>query len=120
MLPLRLKAPAVIELDSVYFFSKSLIQTRIVEMKAFQVRGIVWAPVLALVMISGVIGCGGSNSAGGGIDGSGFVSQGAVSAHGSIVVNGTEFDTSNAAIIIKGVEIGVGDAVIRTTSISVG
>jgi hypothetical protein len=64
-------------------------------------------------MTSGVIGCGGTNSAGGGIDGSGFVSQGAVSALGSIVVNGTAFDTSNAAIIIKGVEIGVGDAVVR-------
>ena len=37
------------------------------------------------------------------------MSAGVVSAFGSIFVNGTEFDTSNAAIIINGEEIGVGD-----------
>ena len=48
-------------------------------------------------------------SAGGGIDGTGIMSAGVVSAFGSIVVNGTEFDTSKAAIIINGEELGVGD-----------
>jgi hypothetical protein len=46
--------------------------------------------------------------AGGGIDGSGIISSGAVSAFGSIVVNGTRFDTSEADIIVNGVQ-GVGD-----------
>jgi hypothetical protein len=46
--------------------------------------------------------------AGGGIDGSGIISSGAVSAFGSIVVNGTRFDTSEADIIVNG-EQGVGD-----------
>jgi hypothetical protein len=50
--------------------------------------------------------------ASGGIDGTGIISSGAVSAFGSIVVNGTKFDTSNAAIIIRGEEIGVGDDVV--------
>jgi hypothetical protein len=46
--------------------------------------------------------------AGGGIDGSGIISSGAVSALGSIVVNGTRFDTSEAEAIVNG-EMGVGD-----------
>jgi hypothetical protein len=46
--------------------------------------------------------------AGGGIDGSGIISSGAVSAFGSIVVNGTRFDTSEAEIIVNGVQ-GIGD-----------
>jgi hypothetical protein len=83
-----------------------------IEMKPFHPKGGVWASVLVLLLISCTISCGGSNSAGGGIDGSGFISQGSISAFGSIVVNGTEFDTSNAAVIIKGVEIGVGDGVV--------
>jgi len=49
-----------------------------------------------------------SCSSSGGIGGSGVTSQGSVSEFGSIFVNGTEFDTSNAAIIINGVEIGIG------------
>jgi hypothetical protein len=53
-------------------------------------------------------GGGGSMWAGGGIDGSGIISSGAVSAFGSIVVNGTRFDTSEADIIVNGVQ-GVGD-----------
>lgn len=68
----------------------------------------------AILLASALISCGGNgNYAGGGIDGSGFISQGSISAFGSIVVNGAEFDTSNAVVIIKGVEIGVGDAVIE-------
>ena len=45
---------------------------------------------------------GGGMTAGGGIGGTGIISQGAVSAFGSIFVNGTEFDTSNAEFIING------------------
>jgi len=48
-------------------------------------------------------------TAGGGIGGTGIISQGAVSAFGSIVLNGTEFDTSNAEIFVNGEKIGVGD-----------
>ncbi len=47
--------------------------------------------------------------AGGGIGGTGIISSGTITAFGSVEVNGTKFDTSNAAIIINGVEIGVGD-----------
>ena len=56
--------------------------------------------------------------AGGGIDGSGFRSQGPISGFGSIVVNGTKFDTQRAAVVINGVQIGVGnDAVMSTLDI---
>lgn len=81
-------------------------------MKALHAKSGVWAPVLVILLMFGTISCSGTNSASGGIDGSGFVSQGAISARGSIVVNGTEFDTSNATVNIKGVDIGVGDAVV--------
>lgn len=53
-----------------------------------------------------------SCSSSGGIGGSGITSQGSVSEFGSIFVNGTEFDTSNATIIVEGEEKGVGDAVV--------
>ncbi len=54
---------------------------------------------------------GGSSSplAGGGIDGTGIMSAGVVTAIGSIEVNGTEFDTTNASVIVNGVEVGIGD-----------
>ncbi|MBW2711601.1 MAG: hypothetical protein JRC58_06875, partial [Deltaproteobacteria bacterium] len=54
-------------------------------------------------------GGGGGMTAGSGIDGTGIMSAGVVSAFGSIIVNGTEFDTSNAVVVVKGEEIGVGD-----------
>ena len=54
-------------------------------------------------------GGGGGKLAGGGIGGSGVISSGRITAFGSVEVNGTMFDTSNAEIIINGVEIGVGD-----------
>ncbi len=50
--------------------------------------------------------------AGGGIGGTGIISRGTVSAHGSIFVNGTEFDTSNAVIIVNGEKVGTGDTVV--------
>jgi hypothetical protein len=80
-------------------------------MKAMHPQRSLLVLILALALISCGSGGGGMN-AGGGIDGSGFTSQGAISAIGSIVVDGAEFDTSNAAVIINGEEIGVGDAVV--------
>jgi hypothetical protein len=47
--------------------------------------------------------------AGGGIGGTGIISSGVVTGFGSIVVNGSKFDTSTAAVIINGEQIGVGD-----------
>jgi surface antigen len=79
-------------------------------MKASHFLRVGWAILLASALIS--CGGGGGGYAGGGIDGSGFVSQGSVSAIGSIVVNGGEFDTTNAAVIINGEEAGVGDEVL--------
>jgi hypothetical protein len=63
---------------------------------------------LLLTSFNGCGGGGGSLTAGGGIDGSGIISSGVVSAFGSIVINGTEFDTSEAEIIVNG-EQGFGD-----------
>jgi hypothetical protein len=62
-----------------------------------------------------VAGCGGSgggtNYAGGGIGGTG-VSIGAITALGSIDVNGVEFNTRDAVVIVGGVNVGAGDAVV--------
>jgi hypothetical protein len=61
-----------------------------------------------------LISCGGSGGdtlAGGGIGGTGNISSGPITAFGSIVVNGTEFDSSNAVIIVDGEEIGIGDEI---------
>lgn len=80
-------------------------------MKALCPKRLLLVLILALALISCGSGGGGMN-AGGGIDGSGFTSQGAISAIGSLVVEGAEFDTSDAAVIINGEEIGVGDAVV--------
>jgi hypothetical protein len=52
-------------------------------------------------------------TAGGGIGGTGIISSGTISAFGSIVVNGTEFDTSTAEIIVNGEEIGIGDEFVQ-------
>ena len=79
-------------------------------MKSYHLRGFISALFSVLLLISCGSGGGGGMTAGGGIGGTGIISQGAVSAFGSIFVNGTEFDTSNAAIIVNGEEIGVGDA----------
>lgn len=55
----------------------------------------------------------GSISASGGIDGSGVISRGSISGFGSVIVNGTEFDTSTATIIVNGNEAGIGDEIVR-------
>jgi hypothetical protein len=54
-------------------------------------------------------GGGGGKVAGGGIGGSGVISSGRVTAFGSVEVNGTDFDTSNAKVFINGVKEGEGD-----------
>jgi hypothetical protein len=77
-------------------------------MRIFHPKGIVLALLFALMLVS----CKSNGSgmmAGGGIGGTGIISSGYITGFGSIVVNGTEFDTSNAAIIINGKEVGVGD-----------
>jgi hypothetical protein len=56
-------------------------------------------------------GGGGTDYASGGIGGTG-VSVGAITALGSIDVNGLEFNTKDAAVIVSGVNEGVGDAVV--------
>jgi hypothetical protein len=78
-------------------------------MKSYPLRCFISALFSVFVLISCGSGGGGGMTAGGGIGGTGIISQGVVSAFGSIFVNGTEFDTSNAEIIVNGEEIGVGD-----------
>lgn len=62
----------------------------------------------ALVLIA----CG-SSSSGGGIGGSGIISRGTIAEFGSIVVNGTVFDTTDALIFIDGEIVGTGDQTAR-------
>jgi len=77
-------------------------------MRIFHPKGILIALLLALALAS----CKSNGSgmmAGGGIGGTGIISSGYITAFGSIVVNGTRFDTGNASVIIEGEEIGIGD-----------
>lgn len=63
-----------------------------------------------LLMVSCIDGgSSGTLTAGGGIGGTGVVSQGAISEFDSIWVNGTEFDTRTAVLVVDGEEIGIGD-----------
>jgi hypothetical protein len=79
-------------------------------MKSYHLRSFISALFSVFLLIS--CGSGGFGMmAGGGIGGTGIISIGTITAFGSIVVNGTEFDTSNAAIIVNGEEIGVGDEI---------
>jgi cytochrome c-type biogenesis protein CcmE len=79
-------------------------------MKSNQLKRFISVLSSVFLMVScGGGGGGGGLVAGGGIGGTGVISTGVITAFGSVEVNGTEFDTSNAAIIINGVEIGVGD-----------
>ena len=80
-------------------------------MKSVVFKGLILATIVGHLLIS--CDSGGSNHAGGGIDGTGVMSAGVVSAIGSIEVNGTEFDTSNAKVFINGRYIGVGDGVVE-------
>jgi len=71
--------------------------------------------VLLAMLLVCVAGCGGGGGgtdyASGGIGGTG-VSVGAITALGSIDVNGVEFNTKDAVVIVGGVSEGVGDAVV--------
>ncbi len=71
--------------------------------------------LIALFYVLLLFSCGGSGgpSTGGGIGGTGIISSGTVSAYGSIFVNGTEFDTSDAVIIVNGENVGTGDQIAR-------
>jgi len=80
-------------------------------MKSNQLRSFISALFSVFLLISCGNG-GGGMTAGGGIGGTGVISSGTITAFGSIVVNGTEFDTSNAAIIVNGEEIGAGDEIV--------
>jgi len=80
-------------------------------MKALYTKSLLLTSLLACLLIS--CGGGGGMTAGGGIDGSGIIGVGTISAFGSIVVNGTEFDTGNALILVGGEEIGIGDGIVR-------
>jgi len=80
-------------------------------MKSNQLRSFISALFSVFLLISCGNG-GGGMTAGGGIGGTGVISSGTITAFGSIVVNGTEFDTSNAEIIVNGVEIGAGDEIV--------
>jgi len=65
---------------------------------------------LALLILWGCSGGAGGDSltAGGGIGGSG-VTVGSVSKFGSVFVNGDEFDTAGAVVVVDGIERGSGD-----------
>jgi hypothetical protein len=67
---------------------------------------------LMTVFIAGLTACGGGTQvAGGGIGGTG-ISQGSITAFGSVWVNGVEFDTSNAAILRNGASVAQSDLAI--------
>jgi len=78
-------------------------------MKALFPKSLLLVILYCFILASCSGGGGASTLAGSGIDGTGIMSAGVVSAFGSIVVNGTEFDTSKAAVVINGEEAGVGD-----------
>ena len=87
-------------------------------MKAYLLNSILLALVILIALVSPklLISCsggGGPYFASGGIDGSGIISRGPISTFGSVFVNGTEFETEIAAIMINGDEIGIGDDVAR-------
>ena len=67
-----------------------------------------------LVACNGSGGNGGSGDlfAGGGIGGTG-ISIGEITAFGSIIVNDVEFDTKTAQVVVNGLPVGEGDAVVK-------
>ncbi len=62
--------------------------------------------IVALLASFSLVSCADS---GGGIGGTGYVSNGTITAFGSIVVNDVEFDTQNAEVIIGGRSKGAGN-----------
>jgi hypothetical protein len=69
----------------------------------------VLAVFLALISCSG----GSTANSGGGVGGSGIISRGSISEFGSIVVNGTDFQTTNAVVVINGETAGTGDTAVQ-------
>lgn len=67
--------------------------------------------ILLPILCCGCSGQGTFTADGGGIGGTGIVNSGPITAFGSVLVNGTEFDTRNALIVVNGEERGVGDTV---------
>jgi hypothetical protein len=59
---------------------------------------------LISLLVAGMVACGGTQLAGGGIGGTG-ISQGPITGFGSIFVNGVEFNTNNATIIKDGLPV---------------
>ena len=82
-------------------------------MKSLNLKGLILASLFCILLTS--CSGGGGMSAGGGIDGTGIMSAGVVTAFGSIVVNGTEFDTTKASVIVNGVELVFSSAGYLTT-----
>jgi len=82
-------------------------------MKSYPIKQVL-ALILSALLAFSCSGCGsGTILAGGGMGGSGFISKGVILAFGSIIVNGTEFDTTDAIVMVDGEEVGVGnDAVL--------
>ena len=71
--------------------------------------GLILFTLLAYLCLASCGGSGSDTVAGGGIGGTGYVSSGTVTAFGSIVVNGVEFDTGNALVLIGGRPAGSGN-----------
>ena len=78
---------------------------------ARRIAGTFLATLLLCTAGCGGGGGGGTDFASGGIGGTG-VSVGAITAVGSIDVNEVEFNTRNAVVIVGGVNVGAGDAVV--------
>jgi hypothetical protein len=73
-----------------------------------------WRLILSILSAFLLNSCGDDTQfAGGGIGGTGIISSGTIASFGSIVVNGTRFDTSYAAVMVNGEEKGIGDSVVR-------
>lgn len=83
--------------------------------RSLRLAALLFAAALAAAGCSGGVAGGGGGSgffAGGGTGGTG-VHVGSVSKFGSVFVNGVEFDTASARIVLDGVESGSGDQAAR-------
>jgi hypothetical protein len=89
------------------------MRRRETDMKTSLAQGMVRGLLAFLLLGFGGCGGGGGNYAGGGIGGTGM-SVGAITAIGSIEVNGVKFDTTNAAIFVGDEKKGLGDQVVRS------
>jgi hypothetical protein len=85
--------------------------------------GLLLAMISLTVLLNGCSGGGDNSLAGGGIGGTGItvtaVSLGPVSGLGSVIVNGVEFDTQSAEVIVDGENKGRGDLPV-TDNLSLG